>query len=67
MGSCFDKVKPNLNMADCVVRWWGVLLWCAWALLVAAQFEYYELDEFDQVETLYHGISEENCHIKPKV
>ncbi|KAF2348435.1 hypothetical protein FHG87_020808 [Trinorchestia longiramus] len=53
-------------MAECCIKWWGVLLWAVWALMVAAQFEYHDLDEFDQVETLYHSITPENCHIKPR-
>lgn len=57
----------NPAMADCCLRWWGLLLYCVWAVMVAAQFEYHELDEFDQVEDLYHSITPENCHIKPRV
>uniref|UniRef100_A0A6A7FUN2 G-protein coupled receptor 158 n=1 Tax=Hirondellea gigas TaxID=1518452 RepID=A0A6A7FUN2_9CRUS len=53
-------------MASCCIRWWGMLLWSLGALMVMAQFEYRNLDNFDQVETLVRRITPENCHIKPK-
>lgn len=45
---------------------------CVWYLaatvgVIVAQFEYHEIDAFDQIDRLFKQVTLDNCFIKPLV
>ena len=56
-----------LIMADIYKQWFVAAIVCAMVLGVSSQFEYTNMDNLDDIITLYQRVNPDNCHIMPKV